>query len=65
MDNTFENTEIPQGISMAFAENIKAMYVFSSMNQIEQSKFLIGARGVSSKKEMQEYVDSLIPPNIT
>lgn len=65
MDDLFMNTEIPQGISMAFAENIKAMYVFSAMSQIEQNKFLVGARNISSKEEMQKYVNSLINPSVT
>lgn len=65
MDDLFMNTEIPQGISMAFAENLKAMYVFSAMNQIDQNKFLVGAKNVSSKDEMQKYVNSLINPSIT
>ncbi|MDO5154390.1 MAG: hypothetical protein Q4D51_00350 [Eubacteriales bacterium] len=50
------NDEIPVGLSMAFAENLRAMERFSNMDEQEKAQVLQQARQASSKQEMRSIV---------
>ncbi|NLD58119.1 MAG: hypothetical protein GX647_00480 [Clostridiales bacterium] len=53
-------SEMPIGLTMAFAENTDAMRRFAAMSEADQRGVLARARGVQSKEEMQAYVQSLV-----
>lgn len=60
MDRDYINcTEMPLGLGMALSRNIPAMEQFSKMSVSEKRAFILGCKKVSSKEEMQEYVDAL------
>jgi len=61
MQNETSHLEIPLGLGMALAQNVNAMNHFASMNRRAQQEIVSEARAVSSKAEMQRYVDSLDP----
>lgn len=52
-------SEMPLGLGMALSRNIPAMERFSRMPAAEKNAFIEGCKGVNSKEEMQNYVDSL------
>ncbi|WP_101698554.1 hypothetical protein [Clostridium minihomine] len=53
------NSNMPTGLRMALTGNLDALNHFSSLSQGEQERFIEGAKQVSSKQEMQSYVDHL------
>lgn len=53
------NDEIPVGLSMALAENLRAMERFSNMNEQERQEFISRSRNVDSKQEMRSLVSGL------
>lgn len=53
-------SEMPIGLTMAFAENTDAMRRFAAMSEADQRGVLARARSVQSKEEMQAYVQSLV-----
>ncbi len=60
MDRNYINCgEIPLGLSMALAQNLKAMENFSVMKQEEKDRIINGCHNVNSKEEMQEYVQKI------
>ena len=52
--------EMPLGLGMAPAKNLPAMEKFSLMPSNDKENFIKGCKGVNSKEEMQDYVNSLI-----
>lgn len=61
VNNQFDqNTEMPAGLRMALTGNLEALNRFSNMSQLAQESFIYGARQVSSKEEMQSYVNNLV-----
>ena len=55
-----QNAEMPAGLRMALTGNLEALNRFSNMSQLAQESFIYGARHVSSKEEMQSYVNNLV-----
>lgn len=53
------NDEIPVGLSMAFAENLRAMERFSNMDVQDRQDVIERARHASSKQEMRSIVAGL------
>lgn len=53
------NDEIPVGLSMAFAENLRAMERFSNMDEQDRQNVIEKARHASSKQEMRSIVSGL------
>ncbi|MGN0620588.1 MAG: hypothetical protein ACI4I9_01870 [Porcipelethomonas sp.] len=51
--------EMPLGLGMALARNLKAMEKFSLMTPEEKKRVIIGCHNVSSKDEMQQYVQNI------
>lgn len=51
--------EVPVGFSMALAQNVEALARFSSMNAMEQSRYILGASTMRTRKDMREYVNSI------
>lgn len=54
-----ETDELPIGFTMALAQNLKAMQVFTSMPEAEKKSIIARAEAAGSKAEMQNLVDSL------
>lgn len=53
------NDEIPMGLSMAFAENLRAMQRFSNMDEQGKREVIERARHAGSKQEMRSIVSEL------
>lgn len=54
------SNEVPMGIGMALAENMKAMYAFTALDDATREAFIHNAQNVQSKEEMRAYVNSLL-----
>ena len=52
--------ELPLGFGMALAQNDAAMRQFESMADAEKQAILQQARGVNSKREMQQLVAGIV-----
>lgn len=52
--------ELPLGFGMALAQNEAAMQQFESMTDSEKQALLQQARGVNSKREMQQLVAGIV-----
>lgn len=59
MQNFINDSEIPMGLGMALAKNLKSMAYFSSLSKKEQEQIINHTHEINSKKEMQSYVESL------
>lgn len=55
-----EGKELPLGFGMALAQNEAAMQQFESMTDSEKQAVLQQARGVNSKREMQQLVAGIV-----
>lgn len=53
------NDEIPVGLSMAFAENLRAMERFSNMDEQDRRDVIERAKHANSKQEMRGIVSEL------
>lgn len=58
--NYTNGPDIPMGFGMALAQNLSAMNFFSSQPRERQEQIIGRTHAISSKEEMQAYVDSLI-----
>lgn len=52
VDSGVLNSDIPQGLAMAFCQNAAAMTAFANMSAEEKGEILDMARHISSKKDM-------------
>ena len=57
--NFVNGKDIPLGFGMALAQNSEAMTRFSAMSEEQRRQLIEGTHSVSSKKEMQGYVDRI------
>lgn len=55
-----ENYEMPIGFGMALAMNPEAMQKFASLPESKKQEIISGTHSVSSKAEMQQYVEKLL-----
>ncbi|MGN0665279.1 MAG: hypothetical protein ACI4KF_02000 [Huintestinicola sp.] len=55
-----ENYEMPIGFGMALAMNPEAMQKFASLPENKKQEIINGTHSVSSKTEMQQYVEKLL-----
>lgn len=53
-------SELPLGFSMAMAKNPQALTRFSSMSDEQQRSIIEQCRKVTSKKEMQNLVNTIV-----
>ena len=53
------NHELPLGFGMALAQNPEAMERFAALPESEKLEIINGTHSVSSKQEMQQYVERL------
>lgn len=53
------HADLPMGFSMALAQNIQAMEVFTSLTDIEQQKLIDGTHDIQSKEQMRAYVKAI------
>ncbi len=51
--------DVPLGLGMALAQNVDAMRVFGGLKPSQQQYIIEKTRSISSKKEMQSFVDGL------
>lgn len=51
--------EIPMGFGMALAKNTDAMAAFSALTKKQQQSVIEQTHTISSKREMQEFVNTL------
>ena len=58
-DNFVNGYGIPMGLGMALAQNSKAMENFSSLPEEKRKSIIEGTHNISSKQEMEAYVNSL------
>lgn len=52
------NQEIPIGFSMALAKDTNAMNAFSSMPKDQRAQVVEQSRGIHSKEQMEQFVNS-------
>jgi len=52
-------TEIPMGLGMALAQNLRAMDYFTHLPTAQQEQIIDRTHAITSKSEMRQYVDSL------
>ncbi len=55
-----QNHEMPTGLAMALAQRPEAMTKFAVLNETQKQEIIKGTRFITSKQEMQQYVDSII-----
>ena len=55
-----ENYEMPVGLGMALAQRPDAMKKFVNLSEDKKHEIINGTHSVSSKEEMQQYVDRII-----
>ena len=55
-----ERGDMPVGFAMALAMNPEAMEKFALLNENKKQEIIAGTHSVSSKDEMQRYVNSLV-----
>lgn len=55
-----ENYEMPVGLGMALAQRPEIMKKFVDLSETEKRQIINGTHSVSSKKEMQQYVDEIM-----
>lgn len=54
------NANMPAGLRMALTQNLDSLNRFSALSRKDQESFIMDARQISSKPEMQAYVNRLI-----
>lgn len=59
-----DNEELPVGFMMELARHTDILNRFSDLNKQEQAAVVNGARTVTSRGEMRNYVESLFKPGI-
>ncbi|MBQ9743985.1 MAG: hypothetical protein IJW19_02570 [Clostridia bacterium] len=52
--------EMPVGFAMSLAMNPEAMQKFETLSEEQKREVIKGTHNVKSRKEMHQYVDSLI-----
>jgi hypothetical protein len=57
------NMELPLGFGMALAQNEPAMRRFETLSEAEKQSIIQQTHSVTSKREMQQLVDSLCNRN--
>ena len=53
-------TDVPMGLGMALMQNKPAMDYFSSLSDAAKQQIIEHTHSISSKEEMQAYVDSFV-----
>jgi len=59
-NNQQDKGGVPLGFGMALAQNLDALEKFSQLTKSQQQEYIKGAGKVSSKQEMQSYVNGLL-----
>ncbi len=54
-----ERNELPVGFGIALAKNSEAMQKFENISENEKQEIIEGTHSVSSKREMEQYVDKI------
>lgn len=53
------NDDVPPGLSLAFAQNIRGMNAFSNLDESSKSEFIEKAKGLKTEGEIQRLVRDL------
>ncbi len=53
------NGDMPLGLGMAFAQNLKAMQYFTSLSGDKRQDIIQQTRNINSKEEMSAFVNNL------
>ena len=64
MKNDLFGGDVPMGLGMALAQNVKALERFSSMTEKERKRLVAGTHDIHSSREMQLYVQNIAEGNI-
>ena len=64
-DNLADGPEIPLGLGMALAQHPEAMIRFANLPEAEKRRIIDHTHEISSKREMQSYVNSLFGNSIS
>lgn len=64
-DNMDYGKDLPMGLGMALAKNIKAMNNFTSLSKETQQNIIKHTHNINSKKEMREYVSQIAENQIS
>ncbi len=59
-ENAMDKFEMPVGLGMALAMNPEAMHKFASLTDRQKWEVVSGTHAVSSRKEMQQYVQNML-----
>ncbi len=59
--DNFISTELPMGFSNALLKNAAAMSYFNTLDEGQKSNIINQTHQISSKSQMQQFVDSLQP----
>ena len=51
--------DVPLGLGMALAKNSKALEYFNNMTDSQRKAIIAGTKGIKSKEEMRQYVNTL------
>lgn len=54
-----DNQELPIGFTMELAQHSDILYQFAKLPESEQNNIVNGARDISSKNEMRNYVENM------
>ncbi len=57
--NAKNGSDIPLGLGMALMQNADAFFYFSALDEEKQQKIIEGCKGIKSRDEMKNYVDSI------
>ena len=60
MNNLVDGPDMPLGLGMALAQNLNAMNRFATLPAAQQQAIIAHTHSISSKEEMQAYVQSLL-----
>lgn len=55
-----ENDEMPVGLGMALAQRPEIMKKFANLSEAKKQEIIHGTHLISSKREMQQYVESIM-----
>lgn len=55
----FSYDDLPMGFGMALMKNPQAYKIFANMTDAQQQSIISGTHAISSKQEMQEYVNNI------
>lgn len=59
MQNGLFGGDVPMGLGMALAQNVKALEKFSEMTEKQRKSLVAGTHAINSPEEMRVYVQKI------